>query len=78
MKQEICPDCEKILTLDNRADGDPEAKICEECWSKGTPWTPMCEKCEEYLVQDEKNLFRIYCPKCEVESFLVPKAEGDK
>lgn len=35
-------------------------KCCDELDSKPNP----CPKCGTHLIQDETNLYRIYCPNC--------------
>ncbi len=69
-----CVDCDIKLNTNNRArdgvDYDPFAAFCKDCWAErkriseeiGTEF--KCNKCGCDLIQDEENLYRIYCPIC--------------
>ena len=36
-----------------------------------------CSDCGFRIKQDQDNLFRLYCPSCDAEWFLVMQTEGE-
>ena len=57
-----CEQCGVVLTVENQANGDEYAVFCKKCWDDSPLWEPVCEVCGEKMIQNAKNLFKIFCP----------------